>query len=137
MRDLMEADAALQDVWVSGEISNLSRPASGHVYFTLKDAGASLRSVMWKTNATRAKLALQDGMAVTVHGNIGVDEVRGQDQLYVDLIQPAGEGALYLEFLHLRAAGEAVGLFVRARRGPAPRLPKSSATPHTLTLPHL
>ncbi len=124
IRDLMEADAALQDVWVSGEISNLSRPASGHVYFTLKDAGASLRSVMWKTNATRAKLALQDGMAVTVHGNIGVYEVSGQYQLYVDLIQPAGEGALYMEFLRLRAALEAEGLFDPAHKRPIPAFPR-------------
>ncbi|MBI3739080.1 MAG: exodeoxyribonuclease VII large subunit, partial [Chloroflexi bacterium] len=86
IRDLLESDAELQDVWVEGEISNLSRPASGHIYFTLKDAGASLKCVMWKMTAARLMLRLQDGMAVAVHGKIGVYEVSGQYQLYADQI---------------------------------------------------
>ena len=81
IRDQLESDVTLQDVWVEGEISNLSRPASGHVYFTLKDAGASLRSVKWKTSAMRLNLALQDGMAVAAHGKIGVYDNGGQYQL--------------------------------------------------------
>ncbi len=105
---------------MQGEISNLSRPSSGHIYFTLKDAGASLRSVMWRTGAARLGIALQDGMAVAVHGKIGVYEVGGQYQLYADLIRPAGEGALYQEFLRLKALLEKEGLFEAERKRPIP-----------------
>lgn len=124
IRDLLETDVPLQDVWVEGEISNLSRPASGHVYFTLKDAGASLRSVMWKTSAARSKLVLQDGMAVDVHGKIGVYEVSGQYQLYADQIRPVGQGALFQEFQRLKALLEAEGLFESERKRPIPEFPK-------------
>jgi exodeoxyribonuclease VII large subunit len=124
IRDVLEADASLQDVWVEGEISNLSRPASGHIYFTLKDAGASLRSVMWKTGASRLKITLQEGMAVAVHGKIGVYEVSGQYQFYADQIRPLGEGALYLEFQKLKALLEAEGLFDTARKRTIPEFPK-------------
>ncbi len=124
IRDLLESDAELQDVWVEGEISNLSRPASGHIYFTLKDVGASLKCVMWKMTAARLTLRLQDGMAVAVHGKIGVYEVSGQYQLYADQIRPVGEGALYQEFLRLKALLEAEGLFDAERKRPIPELPK-------------
>jgi len=124
IRDLLESNAELQDVWVEGEISNLSRPASGHIYFTLKDAGASLKCVMWKMTAARLMLRLQDGMAVAVHGRIGVYEVSGQYQLYADQIRPVGEGALYQEFLRLKALLEAEGLFDADRKRPTPELPK-------------
>ena len=124
IRRLLEEDAALQDVWVQGEISNLSRPASGHIYFTLKDSSASLRCVMWKTSAVRLGMALQDGMEVEVHGRIGVYEVSGQYQLYADQIRPVGEGALYQEFMRLKAMLEAEGLFVSERKRPIPMLPR-------------
>ncbi len=120
IRDLLESDISLQDLWVQGEISNLSRPASGHVYFTLKDAGASLRSVMWRTGALKLNIGLQDGMAVVVHGKVGVYEVGGQYQLYADAIRPAGEGALYQEFLRLKALLEQEGLFDVERKRPIP-----------------
>ena len=124
IRDLLEGDVTLQDVWVQGEISNLSRPASGHIYFTLKDAGASLRCVMWRTEAARLKLPLQDGMAIETHGKIGVYEVGGQYQLYADQIRPVGEGALYQEFLRLKAMLEAEGLFDLERKREIPSFPK-------------
>ncbi len=120
IRDMLESDISLQDLWVQGEISNLSRPASGHLYFTLKDAGASLRSVMWRNGAQRLNVGLQDGMAVLVHGKVGVYEVGGQYQLYADVIRPAGEGALYQEFLRLKAMLEAEGLFDVERKRPIP-----------------
>jgi len=94
LRQLMESDEILQDVWVQGEISNLARPASGHIYFTLKDAGASLRCVMWRSNVTRLKATIKDGMAVEAHGNINVYEAGGQYQLNTDNIIPKGEGVL-------------------------------------------
>jgi exodeoxyribonuclease VII large subunit len=119
---LLESDVSLQDVWVQGEISNLSRPASGHVYFTLKDASAALRVVMWKTGAIRLNIRLLDGMAVAVHGKVGVYEGGGQYQLYADAINPVGEGALYQEFLRLKAVLEQEGLFDLERKRPIPEL---------------
>jgi len=124
IRKQLENDPTLQDVWVEGEISNLSRPASGHVYFTLKDKNASLRCVMWKTDAARQRINLQDGMAIEAHGKITVYEPAGQYQLAVNLIQPKGEGALYQEFLRLKSMLEAEGLFDIERKRPIPELPR-------------
>lgn len=123
IRRLLEENDQLQDVWVQGEISNLSRPASGHVYFTLKDSNAALKCVMWKTSAARLRLPLQDGMEVEVHGRIGVYEISGQYQLYADQIRPVGEGALYQEFMRLKSMLEAEGLFDPDRKRPIPMLP--------------
>ncbi len=123
IRKLLEENESLQDVWVQGEISNLSRPASRHVYFTLKDSNASLKCVMWKTSAARMNLALRDGMEVEVHGKIGIYEPQGQYQLYADQIRPVGEGALYQEFMRLKAQLEAEGLFDSERKRPIPELP--------------
>ena len=123
IRKLLEDNEVLQDVWVQGEISNLSRPASGHIYFTLKDSSAALRCVMWKTSAARLGTPLQDGKAVEVHGKIGVYEVSGQYQLYADQIRPVGEGALYQEFMRLKAMLEAEGLFAPERKRLIPMFP--------------
>ncbi len=124
IRKLLEDDPELQDVWVTGEISNLSRPASGHIYFTLKDKNASLRCVMWKTDALRTRPNLQEGAAVEAHGRIVVYEPQGQYQLIVNLIQAKGEGALFQEFLRLKAMLEAEGLFDEERKRPIPQFPK-------------
>jgi exodeoxyribonuclease VII large subunit len=124
LRQVLEADSALQDVWVQGEISNFSRPSSGHLYFTLKDSGSSLRCVVWKTDASRLRMSLQDGVAVEAHGAISVYEVGGQYQLYVNLIKPVGEGALYQEFLRLKALLEAEGLFDPSHKRPIPEMPR-------------
>jgi exodeoxyribonuclease VII large subunit len=124
LRQLFETDADLQGVWVEGEISNLSRPASGHIYFTLKDPGASLRCVMWKTEAARLRIALKEGMAIDVHGSLGIYEVSGQYQLYMDTLRPLGEGALYQEFLRLKTSLEAEGLFDAAKKRPIPPFPR-------------
>jgi exodeoxyribonuclease VII large subunit len=125
IRRLLEGDAALQDVWVQGEIFNFSRPASGHLYFTLKDAGAALRCVMWKGEALRVRgMPLQDGLSIEAHGKIGVYEPSGQYQLIVDILRPAGEGALYAEFMRLKAMLEAEGLFDPARKRPLPQFPR-------------
>lgn len=124
IRKQLENDPTLQDVWVEGEISNFSRPASGHIYFTLKDKSASLRCVMWKTDAARLRLALRDGMAVEAHGKIAVYEPQGQYQLVANIIQPRGEGVLYQEFLRLKSMLEAEGLFDEERKRPIPALPR-------------
>jgi exodeoxyribonuclease VII large subunit len=124
IRELFEGDDLLQDVWVQGEVSNLSRPSSGHVYFTLKDASATLRCVMWRSTVQRQLSLPRDGDAVQVHGSLNVYEAGGQYQLYVDLIRPAGEGALYQEFLRLKARLEAEGLFDPSCKRPIPAWPR-------------
>ncbi len=123
LRQLLESDEVLQDVWIAGEISNLSRPVSGHVYFSLKDENAALRCVIWKSNALRLRVALQNGMAVEAHGYISLYERDGQYQLYIDTLRPAGEGTLYQEFLRLKARLEAEGLFAEDRKRPIPPFP--------------
>ena len=120
LRQLMESDEILQNVWVQGEISNLSRPASGHIYFTLKDSGASLRCVMWRSSAARLKVTLHDGMSMEAHGNINLYEIAGQYQLNADTIRPKGEGALHQEFMRLKKLLEEEGLFDTDRKRPMP-----------------
>ena len=124
LRQLLEADEVLQDVWIRGEISNFSRPRSGHLYFTLKDSQASIRCVVWKGPAMRLRFEPQDGMLVEAHGSMSMYEASGQVQLYIDSMRPAGEGALYLEFLRLRDKLEAAGLFDAEHKRPIPSLPK-------------
>lgn len=124
VRGLLEADYRLQDLWVAGEVSNLSQPASGHLYFTLKDADASLRCVMWRSQAARQRTLPKDGDQVEVHGHISVYEAGGQYQLYADLIRKAGEGELYQRFLRLKADLEEEGLFDPERKRELPRFPR-------------
>ncbi len=125
LRQLLESDPILQNLWIRGEVSNFARPASGHIYFTLKDASAAIRCVMWRNSAMRLAFPLRDGMAVEVHGSLNVYEMGGQVQLYIDAIRPAGEGALYQKFLQLKARLEAEGLFEQARKRPLPAFPRS------------
>jgi len=124
LRELLETDEVLQDLWVRGEISNFSQPRSGHLYFTLKDSEAAMRCVMWKPSAMRLRFNPTDGMLVEAHGALSIYPAQGQVQLYVDALRPAGEGALYQEFLRLRARLEAEGLFDPSHKRPLPRLPK-------------
>ena len=124
LRELLETDEVLQDLWVRGEISNFSQPRSGHLYFTLKDSESAMRCVMWKLSAMRLRFTPTDGMLVEAHGAMSIYPAQGQVQLYVDALRPAGEGALYQEFLRLRAQLEAEGLFDPSHKRPLPRLPK-------------
>lgn len=124
LRDLLEGDENLQDLWASGEVSNLSRPRSGHLYFTLKDSQSALRCVMWRPMVMRLPYLPQDGDAVQVHGSISIYETAGQYQLFADIIRPVGEGVLYQEFIRLKAKLEAEGLFDQERKRPIPLLPK-------------
>jgi exodeoxyribonuclease VII large subunit len=124
LRQLLESDEILRDVWVLGEISNLSRPSSGHVYFTMKDGGAALRCVIWRSAMLKLRVLLENGLAVEAHGQISLYERDGQYQLYIDAIRPAGEGRLYQEFIRLKARLEAEGLFDEARKRPLPEQPR-------------
>ncbi len=125
IRELIEGDPALADIWVVGEVSNVSTPRSGHMYFTLKDAGATLRCVMWKPQVQRLRFPPRLGDAVEAHGRIGVFESGGQYQLYADDLRPAGQGALYQEFLRLKAKLESEGLFDPGRKRPLPAWPST------------
>lgn len=124
IRDMFDADYNLQDLWVEGEVSGVSRPSSGHVYFTLKDAGAQLRAVMWRSDARVYDRWLTHGAQVLAHGRVSVYEAGGAYQLYADLIQPAGAGDLNRQFELLKAKLEAEGLFDPARKRPLPPFPR-------------
>jgi exodeoxyribonuclease VII large subunit len=124
LKDLLESDHNLADLWVQGEVSNFSQPRSGHLYFTIKDGSAALKCVMWRSMAQRQRYLPQDGDAIEVHGSVSVYEAGGQYQLYADTIRPLGEGALYQEFLRLKAQLEAEGLFDEERKRPIPAWPR-------------
>ncbi len=124
VREVLESDQLLQDVWVQGEVSNISRPSSGHMYFTLKDSGASLRCVMWRPQVMRQAYLPQAGEALEVHGNISVYEAGGQYQLYADSLRPMGEGLLYQRFMELKERLEREGLFDPERKRPIPTWPR-------------
>ena len=117
----------LEDVfssqWVEGEISNLARPASGHLYFTLKDSQAQVRCALFRQHAARVRQALRDGLAVKVRGKVSLFEGRGDYQLIVDAIEPAGDGALRLAFEALKEKLSQEGLFDQARKQPLPKHP--------------
>jgi len=123
LRELLETDEILRDVWVRGEISNFSQPRSGHLYFTLKDSEAQLRCVMWKSQTFALRFNPKDGQSVEAHGAISFYPAGGQVQLYVDEMQPVGEGQLYQEFLRLKARLEAEGLFAAELKRPLPQFP--------------
>ncbi|MCU0499792.1 MAG: exodeoxyribonuclease VII large subunit [Anaerolineae bacterium] len=120
IRTVIESDPLLQGVWVSGEVSNMTRAASGHWYFTLKDATAQLKCVMWKSAAQRQTITPRDGDAIEVYGHISLYEPRGDYQFYADRVRPVGMGDLFLRFEELKARLNAEGLFDPARKRPIP-----------------
>jgi exodeoxyribonuclease VII large subunit len=124
IRQTLESDYRLQDTWVEGEVANLGRPASGHLYFTLLDESASLRCVMWRSEVARQTTLPKEGDRYEVHGHISVYDVGGQYQLYADQMRLAGEGALFQEFLRLRDLLESEGLFDPERKRPLPEWPQ-------------
>jgi len=124
LRALVESEPLLQNIWVRGEVSNFSRPKSGHWYFTLKDQSAQLPCVMWRSTAELQVHILQDGDAVEVHGGMGVYPASGRYQLYVDEIRAGGDGALFQQFMRLKEKLEAEGLFGAERKRPLPPQPK-------------
>jgi exodeoxyribonuclease VII large subunit len=115
-------------VTVRGEVSNVStRQASGHVYFTMKDANACIGCVMWRDNASRLKFKLEDGLEVIATGRVSVYAPQGRYQLSVNRLEPAGRGALELAFKQLQAKLAAEGLFDAERKKPIPRYPSRIA----------
>lgn len=124
IRRKFDSDRKLQDVWVEGEISNLTRASSGHVYFTLKDADAQLKAVMWKSSAARLRFDPRHGDQVLANGSISVYEPRGEYQLYATTLQPAGLGDLNQQFELLKEKLAAEGLFDPELKQPLPFFPR-------------
>lgn len=125
IRHLLEVDDVLQDVWLEGEISNWRAANSGHIYFTLKDAKASIRCVIWRSTAKSLRyLPRGDGEAVQAHGRVSVYEASGTYQFYVDLLEPVGQGALYAQFERLKQTLADEGLFDAALKQPLPIFPQ-------------
>jgi exodeoxyribonuclease VII large subunit len=118
-RDLLESN--FSQIWLEGEISNLSRPASGHLYFSLKDASAQVRCAMFRNRAILLPAPVKDGQLVLVRARVTLYEARGEYQLSVESIEPAGQGALQLACERLKAKLDAEGLFAADRKRPLPR----------------
>ena len=124
LKELLETNDILQDIWVKGEISGCRIYPSGHCYFTLKDAEAQLPCVFFKYARIRsAAPELHDGMAIAANGRISLYERDGKLQLYVDSIEPLGDGVLFLRFEQLKARLAAEGLFDIERKRPLPAFP--------------
>lgn len=111
-------------VWVEGEVSNLAMPSSGHLYFTLKDAGAQLRCVMFRASSRALKFKPRDGLGFIVRGRLSVFDPRGEYQLIVEYIEPRGMGALQLAFVQLKERLAKEGLFDESHKKPIPKLPQ-------------
>jgi exodeoxyribonuclease VII large subunit len=124
IKSLLEDDETLADVWVEGEISGLSRPQSGHVYFNLKDAGARISCVAWRSTAAKFPRLPKDGERILTHGRVSVYEVQGAYQLYVNEILPAGLGEYYIQLERLKERLGAEGLFAEERKRPLPLFPR-------------
>lgn len=125
IKELFDSNMTLQDVWVEGEISNFTRAASGHLYFSLKDRNAQLKCVMWKTAAARLNFNPQHGDLVVAQGSISVYEAQGAYQLYAQTLQPAGVGDLNRQFELLKARLDAEGLFDPDRKRTLPAYPRT------------
>jgi exodeoxyribonuclease VII large subunit len=128
VRDLVAAvrshiEREYSDAWVEGEISNFRAPDSGHLYFTLKDGNAQIRTVMFRSSARLLRFRPADGLQVIVRGRVTVYEDRGELQISAEYIEPKGAGSLQLAFEQLKAKLEAEGLFAAERKKPIPSLP--------------
>ena len=114
-------------IWVEGEISNLASPQSGHYYFTLKDAGAQLRCVMFRGAARALKFTPKDGMRVLTRGRLTLFEPRGEYQLVAEYLEPQGIGGLQLAFIQLKERLAKEGLFSESHKKEIPKLPRRIA----------
>ncbi len=125
IKQKLDDDKLLRAVYVKGELSNVSQPTSGHVYFTLKDEYSELRCVMFRERNALLSFRLEDGMDVIARGRISVYERRGRYQLYVEEIQESGIGALYRAFEELKKRLRDEGLFDTAYKKPIPAIPRT------------
>src|SRR5574337_1193911 len=117
-------EAALDECWVVGEISNFRVPSSGHFYFSLKDARSQIAAVMFRSANQTLPFRPGDGTEVVVRGRVSVYEVRGDLQLYVEWMEPRGVGGMQLALEQLKRKLQAEGLFAAERKRPLPLLPR-------------
>jgi exodeoxyribonuclease VII large subunit len=126
IHNLFDADPTLNSVWVQGEVSNLTKAASGHWYFTIKDTKSQLKCVMFRNAAQYVQVDVKSGDEILVHGRVNVYDARGEYQLYADQIEPiGGVGDLYRQFEELKAKLDAEGLFDADRKQPIATFPKT------------
>lgn len=125
IRMKLESDSVLTDVWIRGEISNFTHHSSGHMYFTLKDEGSRIKSIMFATHNRRLPFIPKEGARVIARGNVSVYERDGQYQFYATHMQPDGIGSLYMAYEQLKQKLDEEGLFAAGRKRPLPRYPKS------------
>ena len=121
---LLDVDDLLSDLWLQGEVSNVTTTAKGHMYFTLKDGGAEVRAAMWQSSVRRQQYLPKEGGAFVMHGKIEFYAARGSLQFIADLVQPVGVGKLALEFARLKQRLEDEGLFAEERKRPLPQFPR-------------
>ena len=114
-------------LWISGEVTNLKVPPSGHAYFTLKDAESQIQAVAWRGTMNTLRFQLKDGMALLAYGAVTVYEARGKYQIILSRLEPQGVGALELAFRQMKEKLEKEGLFDPARKKPLPFFPKRIA----------
>ncbi len=124
IKSFFDANTVLQNIYIKGEISNFTNHyKTGHFYFTLKDEGGVLKSVMFKSNVSTMKFLPENGMKVIAHGRISLYVKDGSYQLYADSMEPDGIGALYIAYEQLKAKLEAEGLFSSSHKKPIPKYP--------------
>lgn len=124
IKNALDSDYLLQNVWVKGEISNFKLHYSGHMYMSLKDNGGVLRAVMFRGAAASLRFMPETGMGVLARGRISVFPRDGAYQLYIEEMEPEGAGVLYIAFEQLKAKLEKEGLFDTARKKPIPKYPR-------------
>jgi exodeoxyribonuclease VII large subunit len=122
---LIDGNPVLSNVWVKGEISNLTCHSSGHLYFSLKDEGARVAAVMFRSAADKLKFRPENGMKVLLHGRVSVYPRDGAYQIYATSLEPDGVGALYIAYEQLKRRLEAEGLFRQDRKKSLPKIPST------------
>lgn len=124
LNSVLFSNTDINDLWIRGEISGLSKASSGHSYFSLKDSsGATLRCALFRGSARNMAITLQEGSSVIAHGRLNIYEQRGELQMIVDAVQDTGVGVLYQQFLLLKQELESQGYFDTARKRPLPVSP--------------
>ena len=124
LQGILQSDPMLQDLWLEGEISNLGRPSSGHVYFTLKDNNSQIQCAIFRPAASRLRFPMQNGDAVLVNGRLTIYDARSQYQIIGERIVPAGVGELQLAFERLKEQLAKDGLFDPIHKKPLPKFPQ-------------
>ena len=124
LQGILQSEPILQDLWLEGEISNLGRPSSGHVYFTLKDNNSQIQCAIFRSAASRLRFPLQNGDAVLVNGRLTIYDARSQYQIIGERVVPAGVGELQLAFERLKEQLASEGLFDPIHKKPLPKFPQ-------------